>query len=204
MDFEWLSEEPEFKSGDKVYVINKHYGSIHETVVRTVPVEILFDKDNEGGGTNYLKFSGFYKVGIIRWEREKYINPTWHEARYFFASKEKAIEMGRFWPVKLSDEEWLDCIGDRQIIDGPGNTSDGCELTACCAAISDIRDALIEIKFDKGVCEVDRLILKGLLEDHEHIETVGFGAASPKSQTPILSKLLGMLELTWNSTNVKN
>jgi len=81
-------------------------------------------------------------------------------------TENKAKELVKFREVKLTNKEWFNAIGDRNILD----SIEECELQSCCAVISNIRDILIKCKEKNGLIVYEIEELKQNIDEHEEIE----------------------------------
>lgn len=109
--------------------------------------------------------------------------------KYLTKDEEKAIGWMKFYPVSMTDEEWLLSIGDRDKEENEkGNIEDGCELGQCCASISNIRDQLTACKEKGGIIgwEVEQL---QLTIDESHHDMPG--------EHKLLDKIFKQLNVSW-------
>lgn len=78
--------------------------------------------------------------------------------------KKKTDELNEWHPVKgLTDEDWKKAIGNRDDFESLEN----CELSCCCAVISEIRDILLECQKNSGLIERDVRTLCQYLGEHD-------------------------------------
>lgn len=110
--------------------------------------------------------------------------------KYTTKDEDKAREWMKVYPVYMTDEEWLLAIGDRDKgEDEIGNIDDGCELSCCCANISDVRDCLIRCKDKHGLIGWEREDLQWKINNCNH---------DRPNQNELLDKIFSQLEVEWS------
>ena len=174
-----LVNKPKFKPNQTVYVINTDR-KIYKTKIRLVKCNYI-SIENE----DYFSFTGIYEVNDFL-RRANGFGTL--EEKYIFASEKQAVKNTLWIEVDFPDNDWMQAIGLRSEEDNKYNIpfldiSDS-DLGVCCAVISDIRDILYKIWEEKGILELDRLILQSLVKRHG-----GFTFDDNQSITPIFKKM---------------
>lgn len=184
-----INKKPRFKSGDTVYVILMN--EIEKTYIRSAICELLYCTEKK---EEYIIFTGWYDVGIFTFT--KTLSPSLIQDKFIYKTNKEALKMIKWYPAKLTEEQWLLAVGDRDISDGPGNIEDGCDLPIGDSndGTSEIRSLLLLVKKNKGCTELSRIQLQNQINScPNRPESLN----NPKSN---LSKLLKQLKLKWKGS----
>jgi hypothetical protein len=177
--------EPKFNLGDVVWVIqgNNVNRCVLGSKVYSIKLELFIAKQGE---PPVLVCTG-YQLGVMNFDVLDAISSSYPHDKVY-STKEEAETLAKWHPVEnISLEEWERAIGNRENDD----SLDTCELSRCCAIISDIRDILLDCKENQGLIERDLLKLSDLLKSHdfplyENLLPDGQGSKN-------LAKILGQL-----------
>jgi hypothetical protein len=105
-----------------------------------------------------------------------------------YETKEAAEKDAKFTKVNFSEDDWFAAIGLKEGMDRL-EYDEECELPPCCANISDIRNALEEVRSNKGLIERHRCELQDLLNQHPERPT--------RKQAPKLYRILDTIGVNW-------
>lgn len=145
-----LTVNSEFKPGDVVWII---YGrKCVEQIVRSVKIEAYLDGDDiatvcTGYTFSLLSFSNTNDGSFL---------PC-----HVYGDRDTAMRLAKWYPVNLSDHEWLAFLGNRDDSD----SLDECELQSCCSSISKCRSILYDCQNYGGLILRDVERIMKLLDD---------------------------------------
>jgi len=153
--------KPRFNIGQKIYVPERN--RVLETTIYGYEAIISEENGNLLGGVS--GYSIEHLVSIRRGSDSDITNVV--RARDFYEDKDKAKEASKFLEVKVDEETWKIAIGDREAEDenSPYNLQN-CNLSICCADISEARDILIFCRKYNGLIAHDRNELADLVNGH--------------------------------------
>lgn len=168
-----LVEKPKFRVGDAVWVI---YG---REPLRARVLSIVFELRRTSTGNLGLICTG-YRLDIANLDSRDWS----FRQDQIYAGQRTARRLAKWHPVGgITEQEWLAAIGDRDLED----SIESCEMSICCAVISECRDILIECRQNGGLIERDLRTLALLLSEHDNPMLNG--------HRPSLSKILGQFGL---------
>lgn len=194
MKITWLEDcEPEFEVGKEVWV---RRSAKDETGNAAFQKTIAFQKAIVMAYVATIAKEDFKNedmVAVVSQYRLNVFNPEELGSCNFLAkdiykSEEEARRLNELVEIKFSDKKWKEAIGlgpksDRLDYD------DEAELGSCCAAISEIRDALWLCCKNGGMTRQEIEGLQKLLDSHE---------VATKSMCPTLYKILDAIGVKWD------
>ena len=104
-----------------------------------------------------------------------------------YASEKDAEKDATFIPVEFSEDDWFKSIGLKDEVNRIEYYQE-CDLSPCCANISEIRDTLDRVRINKGLIARERTLLQEQLNGHDAIKP---------SNAPKLFDILGTIGVTW-------
>lgn len=145
--------KPKFNVGDRVWIIKE------KKAVENFVTAILFELVSASPGREPVLICTRYRLGMRNFEAKDYqfgLDEVYTE--------EEVKELVKWHPVKgLAKEEWKKAIGGRD----DAESLENCELSRCCAVISDTRDLLLKCQEEGGLIERDVRTLCQYLGEHE-------------------------------------
>lgn len=153
--------KPRFQIGEIIYVPQKN--RVVET--RIVGYNARIGEENENLLEIVLGYDIQHYVSVRRGIDSTMTGVVMEKD--FYSDKNKAQQASEFLEVNVEEEAWKLAIGDRSIEDENSPYLLGnCNLSLCCANLSEARDILLYCKNNKGLVVHDRDELAGLLNGH--------------------------------------
>ena len=167
-----------YQPGDTVYAISPK-GEIYDLRVRWVNARLIKDEELFACLTSY-ECNSFNRFS------EDIFDCTFYQDK-LYATEQDAEKDAKFIPVEFSEDDWYKAIGLKDGVNRIDYDQE-CELSPCCAHISEIRNVLERVRENKGLIARERTILQELLDGHDSIKP---------SDAPKLFDILGTIGVIW-------